>query len=114
MPTKVTERDVCRKIIDRNEEELTALRDRGKQFMPYNKASFRSDMRSSSFLATTAVIDAKWDMLRADEIVVGNESRYAVDIARLYLVAGVRLPMPTGRVIDRLIDRETDAEEGGQ
>ena len=113
MPTKVSERDVCRKVIDRNKDVLVQLREAGKGFMAYDRAAFRSDMRSEGFLATTTVIDAKWDMLKADEIVLKSGMLTALDIARLYLVAGVRLPMPKGGYVrDREIERET--KEGGQ
>jgi hypothetical protein len=85
----------------------------GKRFMAYDRARFRTDMRSKEFLSTTTVIDAKWDMLKADEIVVVSGTLVALDMARLYLVAGARLPMPKAEcVIDRLIERET--KEGGQ
>ena len=113
MPTKVSERDVCRKIIDRNSELLVELRGRGKKYMPYDRTRFRTDMRSEGFLSTTTVIDSKWDMIKADEIVVVSGTLVAIDMARLYLVAGARLPMPKAEcVIDRLIERET--KEGGQ
>ena len=109
MPTKVSKRDVCRKVIDRHEEELMALRANGKRFMAYDKARFRTDMRSREFLSTTTVIDAKWDMLRADDVIQECGKLNAVDIPRLYDAAGVALPSPSeaGRVIDRLIDIET-------
>jgi hypothetical protein len=116
MPTKVSKRDICRKVIDRNRDELVALRMNGKRFMAYDKARFRTDMRSKEFLSTTTVIDAKWDMLKADDVIQECGKLYAVDICILYAAASLPLPSPSadGRVIDRLIDRETDAEEGGQ
>ena len=113
MPTKITERDVCRKVVERNSEMLQELRARGKQYMPYTKPSFRSDMRSEGFLATTSVIDSKWDMLKADEIVVVDGVHSALDMPRLYLSAGLHVPMPRGGCVrDREIERET--KEGGQ
>lgn len=110
MPTKISERDICRKVVERNSDVLVGLRSRGKSFMPYSKAAFRTDMRSGGFIATTPVIDAKWDMVKADEIVAVNGTQCAVDIPRLYLCAGLRVPMPTSDVRDRESERDTGEE----
>ena len=110
MPTKISEREICRKTIERNSDVLVGLRGNGRRYMPYSMAAFRSDMRSEAFIATTSVIDAKWDMLKADGIVVDDGKLSALDIPELYLGAGLRVPMPKPDVRDREIERDTGEE----
>lgn len=113
MPTKVTEIDVCRKIIDRRSDLFIELGAIGKNAASYDKAMFRRDMRSEAFLATTAVIDAKWDMLIADGIVVKKDGGFALDICKLYNAA--RVPKPKVRAdCVRVIDRLTDTGEASE
>ena len=92
MPIRITERQVCKKIIERKGDFLAEHRARGKQTMRYDPESFRTDMLSRDFIASQPTISCKWRMLQAGGVVKPDNGGYCIDIATLYLRAGEPVP----------------------
>ena len=110
-PTKITERDVCRQIIDRCGDGFLEVLGCGARTVNYGFKRFREDMLSESFLTSETTIRTKWSMLAVDEVVVKAGDRTAIDIPMLYLKAGVTLP-PLGKHSTHTYTHIP--EEGGQ
>ena len=109
-PTKISERDVCRQLIDRCGAGFVSVLECGSKTVIYPFRKFREDMLSDSFVTSETAIRTKWTMLTVDGVVVRHGDKTVIDIPMLYIKAGMTLP-PVGRHSTHTYTE--DAEEGG-
>ena len=110
VPNKISERDVCRQIIDCREGLLREIRTCGGLRMCYSRRQFEDDMLVRNFISSAGTVRIKWRLLRLNGIVVEEDGATYVKIADLYIRAGMTVPIVGGR--DR--GETHTAEEGGQ
>lgn len=92
MPNKISERDVCRQIVDCRKDVLEKLRSLGASTVRYTYRNFVDDMLTEQFISSKTTLDNKWRMLKLDKIVVEAEDRTELNIPMVYLRAGLTVP----------------------
>lgn len=112
MPTKISERDVCRQIIDCRRDALERVRELGASTVRYTRQYFTDDMLADGFITSKTTMDLKWRMLKVGGIVVERDKTTELLIPDLYLRAGVPCPVK-GRTHTHT-QTHTQTGEGGQ
>lgn len=92
MPNKISERDVCRQIVDCRKEAFEKLRSLGASTVRYTYRNFADDMLTEQFISSKTTLDNKWRMLKLDKVVVEAEDRTELNIPMVYLRAGLTVP----------------------
>ncbi len=92
MPQKISERDVCKRIVDSRKEILESFLGSGKTAVGYSRRNFESDMLSEGFISSGVTVETKWRMLKADGVVTGEGRRTELSIPTLYIRAGLPIP----------------------